>query len=303
MPQITVDYSAVLAEGFDRPAFAKALHEEVVRTAAAKPRGVQDAVPGHRGHGGRRRHGRPRDRARHARAARRADRRDQGDADRDRAGAAPGVREVGQGLALHASAEVRDLDPSYRKFEGWSRSSCAVGGAPGHQAPRQVAERAVGRLLREHSRSRPAISSSWAALTATRAAKSWTSWTSSSRLGIRRPSSQIRAVDSAREIQERMTSSRRAGGVLTSRCERIWTYAAWRTPSMRAFVREEPTAGPPRISAEKPGPCSSTKSKKRRVTRSSRAPSGPSRGSTKRCARSSEARCKAASYRLSLPGK
>ena len=80
-------------------------------------------------------------------------------------------------------------------------------------------------------------------------------------------------------------------------------YAACRTASTSALVVDEPTAGPPRISAEKPGPWSSTKSKNRRMTRSSRDPSGPSRGSTNRLARSSAARCNAASYRLSLPGK
>ncbi|CAM5407085.1 hypothetical protein SFUMM280S_07839 [Streptomyces fumanus] len=64
-----------------------------------------------------------------------------------------------------------------------------------------------------------------------------------------RPSSQISAVDSASEIQERTTSSSRAGGSVTSRCARIWTYAACRTESMSALVVEEPTAGPPRISA------------------------------------------------------
>ncbi|EPH41918.1 hypothetical protein STRAU_5018 [Streptomyces aurantiacus JA 4570] len=129
---------------------------------------------------------------------------------------------------------------------------------------------------------------------------------------MRRPSSQMSAVDSASEIQERTTSSSRAGGAVTPRCARIWTYAACRTESMSAFVVETvsleqappaDTAGPPRISAEKPGPCSSTKPRKRPVTRSSRAPRGPSCGSTNRSASSSAARLSAASYRLSLPGK
>ncbi len=70
-----------------------------------------------------------------------------------------------------------------------------------------------------------------------------------------------------------------------------------------AVAVDEPTAGPPRISAEKPGPCSSTKSKNRPITRNSRAPSGPSGGSWKRAANSSAARRNAASYRLCLPGK
>lgn len=37
MPQITVDYSGRLAGDFDRPGFARALHEAVVEIAAAKP--------------------------------------------------------------------------------------------------------------------------------------------------------------------------------------------------------------------------------------------------------------------------
>ncbi len=37
MPQITVDYSERLADGFDRPAFARFLHSAVVEIAAAKP--------------------------------------------------------------------------------------------------------------------------------------------------------------------------------------------------------------------------------------------------------------------------
>ncbi|MGQ4442109.1 5-carboxymethyl-2-hydroxymuconate Delta-isomerase, partial [Streptomyces violaceoruber] len=37
MPQITVDYSSRLAGDFDRPGFARALHEAVVEIAAAKP--------------------------------------------------------------------------------------------------------------------------------------------------------------------------------------------------------------------------------------------------------------------------
>ena len=37
MPQITVDYSDNLADGFDRPAFARDLHSAVVEIAAAKP--------------------------------------------------------------------------------------------------------------------------------------------------------------------------------------------------------------------------------------------------------------------------
>ncbi|WP_216591480.1 5-carboxymethyl-2-hydroxymuconate Delta-isomerase [Streptomyces brasiliscabiei] len=117
MPQITVDYSAVLAEGFDRPAFAKALHEEVVRTAAAKPeacktqfRPTADTVvgPDTEGHG-----------IVHVTLGLLAGRSDdtkvtltENVLELVRAHVKPSV-----GLALHASAEVRDLDPSYRNFD------------------------------------------------------------------------------------------------------------------------------------------------------------------------------------------
>lgn len=117
MPQITVDYSAVLAEGFDRPAFAKALHEEVVRTAAAKPEacktqfrpGADTTVgPDTEGHA-----------IVHVTLGLLA-----GRTEETKVALTENVLEllrehvkVGDGLAFHASAEVRDLDPSYRKFE------------------------------------------------------------------------------------------------------------------------------------------------------------------------------------------
>ena len=117
MPQITVDYSAVLSEGFDRPAFAKALHEEVVRTAAAKPeacktrfRRIEDTVvgPDTDGHA-----------IVHVALGLLA-----GRTDETKVRLTENVLELlrqhvklSAGLAFHASAEVRDLDPSYRKFE------------------------------------------------------------------------------------------------------------------------------------------------------------------------------------------
>ncbi|KFG05369.1 5-carboxymethyl-2-hydroxymuconate Delta-isomerase [Streptomyces scabiei] len=117
MPQITVDYSAVLSEGFDRPMFAKALHEEVVRTAAAKPeacktqfRATDDTVvgPDTDGHA-----------IVHITLGLLA-----GRTDDTKVTLTENVLELvrqyvkpSAGLALHASAEVRDLDPSYRKFE------------------------------------------------------------------------------------------------------------------------------------------------------------------------------------------
>ena len=117
MPQITVDYSAVLSDGIDRPAFAKALHEEVVRTAAAKPeacktqfRATEDTVvgPDLDGHA-----------IVHVTLGLLA-----GRTDETKVTLTENVLEllrehvkVGEGLAFHASAEVRDLDPSYRKYE------------------------------------------------------------------------------------------------------------------------------------------------------------------------------------------
>ncbi len=53
MPQITVDYSAELADDFDRPAFARALHTVLADIADARPpacktrfRRVEDVVVG-----------------------------------------------------------------------------------------------------------------------------------------------------------------------------------------------------------------------------------------------------------------
>ena len=100
---------------------------------------------------------------------------------------------------------------------------------------------------------------------------------------MRRPSSQISAVDSASDTQERTTSSSRAGGVADPQMRQDLDVRRLPDPvDHRVRRRSSRRAGPPRISAEKPGPCSSTKSKNRRMTRSSRAPSGPSCGSTNR---------------------
>ncbi|MFE4049984.1 5-carboxymethyl-2-hydroxymuconate Delta-isomerase [Streptomyces sp. YIM B13518] len=118
MPQITVDYSGPLADGFDRPAFARDLHTAVVDIAAAKPpacktrfRPVEDVVvgPDTDGHA-----------LVHVHIALLA-----GRSDETKARLTEAVLELlrqyvkpAGGLVLHASAEVRDLDPSYRKFEG-----------------------------------------------------------------------------------------------------------------------------------------------------------------------------------------
>ncbi|MEU6803784.1 5-carboxymethyl-2-hydroxymuconate Delta-isomerase [Streptomyces neyagawaensis] len=117
MPQITVDYSAVLSDGFDRPAFAKALHEEVVRTAAAKPeacktqfRRTEDTTvgPDTEGHG-----------IVHVTLGLLAGRTDETKATltENVLGLLREHVKVTEGLAFHASAEVRDLDPSYAKYE------------------------------------------------------------------------------------------------------------------------------------------------------------------------------------------
>jgi 5-carboxymethyl-2-hydroxymuconate isomerase len=117
MPQITVDYSERLADGFDRPGFAKALHAAVVDIAAAKPpacktqfRRTEDTTvgPDTEGHG-----------VVHVHIGLLA-----GRTDETKARLTEAVLELlrqhlkpDDGLALHASAEVRDLDPSYRKFD------------------------------------------------------------------------------------------------------------------------------------------------------------------------------------------
>ncbi|GGY40014.1 5-carboxymethyl-2-hydroxymuconate Delta-isomerase [Streptomyces djakartensis] len=119
MPQITVDYSAGLGDGFDRPGFAKALHEATVGIAAAKPpacktrfRRTEDIVVGPETDG----HAHV-----HVHIALLPGRTDETKARLTEA-ALELLRahlEVAEGLVLHASAEVRDLDASYRKFESW----------------------------------------------------------------------------------------------------------------------------------------------------------------------------------------
>ncbi|MFD0308828.1 5-carboxymethyl-2-hydroxymuconate Delta-isomerase [Streptomyces sp. NPDC059517] len=116
MPQITVDYSASLGDAFDRQGFAAALHAMVVETAAAKIeackcrfRVVHDVVVGT-------------DVAGHAlvhvgvallpgRSAEVKSALTSGALELVRGHVKPV-----DGLALHASAEVRDLEPSYQKY-------------------------------------------------------------------------------------------------------------------------------------------------------------------------------------------
>ncbi|POX54808.1 isomerase [Streptomyces sp. Ru71] len=117
MPQITVDYSERLADAFDRPGFARALHEATVEIAAAKPpacktqfRRTEDTVvgPDTEGHA-----------IVHVTIGLLA-----GRTEETKARLAEQVLELlrqhvkpTEGLALHASAEVRDLDASYRKYD------------------------------------------------------------------------------------------------------------------------------------------------------------------------------------------
>ncbi|MEW2396967.1 isomerase [Streptomyces sp. NPDC046862] len=117
MPQITVDYSAPLSEGFDRRGFALALHDEVVEIAAAKYeacktqfRATEDTTVG-RDEGG---HA-----VVHVTLGLLA-----GRTEETKVRLTEAVLELLRrfvkpeaGLALHASAEVRDLDASYRKFD------------------------------------------------------------------------------------------------------------------------------------------------------------------------------------------
>ncbi|MEU6095365.1 isomerase [Streptomyces sp. NPDC047079] len=117
MPQITVDYSAPLADSFDRPGFASALHAQVVEIAAARIeacktqfRRTEDTAVGADpdGHA-----------VVHVTVGLLA-----GRTEETKARLAEATLELLRqfvrptaDLALHASAEVRDLDASYRKFE------------------------------------------------------------------------------------------------------------------------------------------------------------------------------------------
>ncbi|MGK5692565.1 5-carboxymethyl-2-hydroxymuconate Delta-isomerase [Streptomyces sp. URMC 128] len=117
MPQITVDYSADLADDFDRPGFAQALHEATVEIAAAKPaacktrfRRTEDVVVGPETEG----HAHV-----HVHIALLP-----GRTEETKARLTEATLELlrthlkaAEGRALHVSAEVRELDASYRKFE------------------------------------------------------------------------------------------------------------------------------------------------------------------------------------------
>ncbi|QTD98118.1 5-carboxymethyl-2-hydroxymuconate Delta-isomerase [Streptomyces cyanogenus] len=119
MPQITVDYSSPVEDGFDREGFARALHGATVEIAGARPEACKTLF--------RYSDGRAfgyEDAERHAvfhvtvgLLAGRSDETKARLTERTlellRACVAPQ-----DGVTLHASAEVRDLDPSYRTYEG-----------------------------------------------------------------------------------------------------------------------------------------------------------------------------------------
>ncbi|MFE9770347.1 5-carboxymethyl-2-hydroxymuconate Delta-isomerase [Streptomyces sp. NPDC005931] len=118
MPQITVDYSDRLADGFDRPALARDLHTAVVDIAAARPpacktrfRRTEDVVVGPDTDG----HAHV-----HVHIALLPGRTDETRAKLTEAvlGLLRQYVEPTEGLVLHASAEVRELNASYRTFEG-----------------------------------------------------------------------------------------------------------------------------------------------------------------------------------------
>lgn len=114
MPQITVDYSASLDDDFDRQGFARDLHPLVVETVAARlaacktrTRRVEDTVIGD---------GTADDALVHVCIDLLAGRGDEAKARLTEAVVALVPRHItpAEGRVLHVSAEVRDLDPSYR---------------------------------------------------------------------------------------------------------------------------------------------------------------------------------------------
>ena len=117
MPQITVDYSEQLADDFDRPGFGRALHAAVVEIAAARLPACKtqfrrcenttfaDETDGHA--------------VVHVTLGLLAGRTDETKARLTEAVLEllrQYIKPTGE-LALHLTAEVRDLDASFRKFE------------------------------------------------------------------------------------------------------------------------------------------------------------------------------------------
>ncbi|MFJ9346256.1 5-carboxymethyl-2-hydroxymuconate Delta-isomerase [Streptomyces sp. NPDC101237] len=118
MPQITVDYSPAAGPGLDREGFARALHTAVVEIAAARPeacktlfRAADSSAYGYDEEGAHV--------IVHITFGLLA-----GRSDETKAKLTETTLDLlrdhlkSDGFVLHASAEVRDLDPSYRKYEG-----------------------------------------------------------------------------------------------------------------------------------------------------------------------------------------
>jgi 5-carboxymethyl-2-hydroxymuconate isomerase len=118
MPQITVDYSTPVEDHFDLDGFARAMHEATVEIAAARPEACKTLFrySDWRAFG-------YEDSERHAifhvtigllagRSDKTKERLTETTLDLLRKYVQPE-----DGVTLHASAEVRDIDPSYRKFE------------------------------------------------------------------------------------------------------------------------------------------------------------------------------------------
>ncbi|MFE0175864.1 5-carboxymethyl-2-hydroxymuconate Delta-isomerase [Streptomyces sp. NPDC059002] len=115
MPQITVDYSEQLADAFDRKGFALALHPLLVDVAGATTDSCKTRFV--RTEGSLVGDGAGRDGIVHVMIGLLPGRSPQTKA-RVTEGALDLVRQYvkpAEGLTLHASAEIRDLDASYRK--------------------------------------------------------------------------------------------------------------------------------------------------------------------------------------------
>ncbi|MET9731601.1 isomerase [Streptomyces sp. NPDC006458] len=120
MPQITVDYSNPVEDAFDIDGFTRALHEAVVTVAAAKPDSCKTLIrydclsaygyddPEDAGHA-----------LVHVTIGLLAGRSEETKARLTEATLELLGRyiEPEDGITLHASAEVRELDASYRKFD------------------------------------------------------------------------------------------------------------------------------------------------------------------------------------------
>ena len=119
MPQITVDYSKSITPAFDRDGFARALHEATVEIAAAKPEACKTQFrPAEYTAFGYEDPAELRHAIVHVTLGLLA-----GRTEETKAKLTEAVLELlrkyiaDEGVVLHASAEVRDLDASYRKFE------------------------------------------------------------------------------------------------------------------------------------------------------------------------------------------